>query len=76
MTLGLNDPALMRTQALVGGEWIGEGADAIRDPATGATIAQVPRFGKAEAERAVEAARGAFGAWSKRLAKWTVSASP
>jgi succinate-semialdehyde dehydrogenase/glutarate-semialdehyde dehydrogenase len=69
MTLELNDPALMRTQALVGGEWVGEGADAIRDPASGATIAHVPHFGKAEAVRAVEAARGAFGPWSKRLAK-------
>jgi succinate-semialdehyde dehydrogenase/glutarate-semialdehyde dehydrogenase len=69
MTLQLDDPALMRTQALVGGEWVGEAADPIRDPATGETIARVPRFGKTEAVGAVEAARNAFGPWSKRLAK-------
>lgn len=65
----LDDPALLRTQALVGGAWLGEGVDAIRDPASGDTIAHVPRFGATEAVRAVEAARHAFGAWSKQLAK-------
>ena len=69
MTLELADPALLRTQALVGGAWSGDGVDAIRDPATGATIARVPRLGAAETVRAVDAARAAFGPWSKRLAK-------
>jgi len=69
MPLELADPALLRTQALVGGAWLGEGVDAIRDPATGETIARVPRLGAAEAVRAVEDAHAAFGPWSKRLAK-------
>ena len=69
MTLELADPALLRTQALIGGAWSGDGVDAIRDPATGATIARVPRLGAAETVRAVDAARAAFGPWSKRLAK-------
>jgi succinate-semialdehyde dehydrogenase/glutarate-semialdehyde dehydrogenase len=69
MTLQLTDPALMRTRALIGGAWVGEGADAIRDPASGATIGSVPRLGAADTARAIEAAREAFGPWRRLLAK-------
>ncbi len=69
MTMQLSDPALLRTNALVGGEWIGEGVDAIRDPASGATLAHVPRFGAAETTRAIESARTAFAHWGRLLAK-------
>lgn len=39
------------------------------DPSTGARIALVPHLGAPEALRVVEAARGAFGPWSRMLAK-------
>ena len=53
----------------VDGKWVGEGVDAVRNPATGALIAKVPRFGHAEAVRAIEAAARAFGPWAKALPK-------
>jgi succinate-semialdehyde dehydrogenase / glutarate-semialdehyde dehydrogenase len=63
---------LLRTQAYVGGEWIdsesGETFPVV-NPATGETIADVPRLGAAETRRAIEAAARAFPGWSGSLAK-------
>jgi aldehyde dehydrogenase (NAD+) len=42
----------------------GSGAIAVVNPATGETIAEVPRGGRAEVDEAVLAARQAFPAWS------------
>jgi len=47
------DPALLRSQCLIDGAWIGEGVDPVHNPATGALIARVPRFGAAETTQAV-----------------------
>ena len=52
----LADPALLKNQCLVDGKWVGEGTDEVRNPATGAHIAKVPRFGFDETVRAIEAA--------------------
>jgi succinate-semialdehyde dehydrogenase / glutarate-semialdehyde dehydrogenase len=65
-------PELLRTRAFVGGEWVG--ADDGRtfpvvNPATGETIADVPRLGAAETRRAIEAAAQALPAWRARTAK-------
>jgi succinate-semialdehyde dehydrogenase/glutarate-semialdehyde dehydrogenase len=65
-------PDLLRTRAYVGGEWVG--ADDGRtfpvvNPATGETIADVPRLGAAETRRAIEAASEALAAWRARPAK-------
>ena len=65
----LNDPTLLRPQCLIGGEWTGAPVDPVDNPATGEVIASVPRFGAAEAEKAVSAAHAAFGPWSKKTAK-------
>jgi succinate-semialdehyde dehydrogenase/glutarate-semialdehyde dehydrogenase len=65
----LNDPTLLVEQCYVGGAWIGEPVDAIANPATGETIARVPRFGASETVQAVEKAEAAFRLWSKRTAK-------
>ena len=59
----------MKSQCLVDGAWVGEGVDAIHNPATGALIAKVPRFGHAETVQAIEAAEKAFGPWAKTLPK-------
>ena len=59
----------MRTQCLINGAWVGGNDIAVTNPATGAILGRVPRFGRAEAEEAVAAAKAAFPVWSGRLAK-------
>lgn len=59
----------MQTQCLIDGAWVGNGEIVVTNPATGAELGSVPRFGKVEAEQAVAAAKAAFPAWSSLLAK-------
>ena len=57
---------LLRTQAYVDGRWIdADSGDTfpVINPATGETIAEVPRMGAAETRRAIEAAQRALPAW-------------
>jgi len=65
----LDDATLLQERCYVGGAWIGEPVDPIENPATGEVLARVPRFGAAEATRAVESAEGAFRAWAGMIAK-------
>ncbi len=68
----LRDPQLFRQQAYVAGAWMGadNGATvAIRNPATGEMLAQVPDMGAAETRRAIEAANAAWPAWQALTAK-------
>lgn len=66
----LNDPTLLKTDALIGGEWVkGEARFAVHDPATGAKLADVPNLGVNEAERAIAAAEKAWPAWRAKTAK-------
>jgi succinate-semialdehyde dehydrogenase / glutarate-semialdehyde dehydrogenase len=63
---------LLRTQAYVDGRWTDADAGAtfpVLDPATGETIAEVPRMGAVETRRAIEAAHRALPAWRTRPAK-------
>jgi len=72
MTLQLNDPDLLRSQAYVDGAWVDAddgGSFPVIDPATGAAIAHVPRMGAAETRRAIEGAERAREAWAALLAK-------
>ena len=66
------ESALLRDKAYVAGAWVdadsGETFPVI-DPATGETIADVPRLGAAETRRAIEAAQAALPAWKHRTAK-------
>ena len=66
----LRDPSLLKTQALIGGHWV-EAAErvAVHDPATGALLAEVPRQGAADAERAIEAAAAAWEGWRRQTAR-------
>ena len=57
------------SRCLIGGDWVGEGVDAVTNPATGGVIAQVPHFGRVEAEAAIAAASNALAGWSGMLAK-------
>ena len=66
----LDDPGLLRTQALINGEWVGGTATfAVADPATGRELAQVPNLGRADAEAAIAAAANALAAWRGKPAK-------
>ena len=64
--------ALLRTQAYVDGRWVDADSGAtfpVLDPATGETVAEVPRLGAVETRRAIEAAERAFPAWRALTAK-------
>ena len=70
--LKLKDPSLLRDRCYVDGAWIGAdggGTFAVRNPADGAQLAQVPDCRAAEARRAIDAACAAWPGWRARLAK-------
>ncbi|AOY00797.1 NAD-dependent succinate-semialdehyde dehydrogenase [Jeongeupia sp. USM3] len=70
--LQLTNPALLRQQALVAGEWIAADSGetiAVRNPATGETIATVPKLGAVETRRAIAAAKIAMRDWQQRSAR-------
>jgi succinate-semialdehyde dehydrogenase/glutarate-semialdehyde dehydrogenase len=69
--LKLNDPGLLRQQALIHGEWLhadGGATIAVHNPATRKLLATVPRMGGAETQRAIDSAQSAFAAWRDRTA--------
>jgi len=54
----------MRTEAYIGGAWVGTAATApVHNPATGALVATVAQCGASEAQQAVRAASQAFKSW-------------
>jgi 1-pyrroline dehydrogenase len=58
--------AVKRREMFIGGEWVqGSGSEgqAIVNPATGETIAEVPKGTEADVDRAVKAARKAYVEW-------------
>lgn len=61
----------MRQANLINGEWVqadsGQTVD-VNNPATGLKIGTVPKAGKAETRRAIEAAEEAFKSWRKTTA--------
>jgi len=66
----LNDPSLLKTDALINGQWVaGSSRFDITDPATGAILANVANLGPAEAEQAIAAANAAWPAWKGKTAK-------
>lgn len=65
----LNDASLLRTQALLDGQWVdGSRKFEVRNPASGALLAEVASHGADSARLAVEAAERAFPAWRARSA--------
>ena len=69
--LNLQDPTLLRQACYIDGAWVvadsGE-TIAVTNPATGETIARVPRCGAAETERAITAADHALKTWRNTTA--------
>ena len=63
---------LLRRQAYVDGAWVDADSGetfSVLNPATGESIAEVPRMGAAETRRALAAAEAALPAWKARTAK-------
>ena len=63
---------LLLGQGFIDGRWVDADDGAtfdVRDPATGAVLAAVPRMGAAETRRAIEAAHRALPAWRAMLAR-------
>jgi succinate-semialdehyde dehydrogenase / glutarate-semialdehyde dehydrogenase len=66
----LNDPKLLKTDALIGGEWVATASRfAVNDPATGLKLADVANLGPTQAEQAIAAANKAWPAWRTKTAK-------
>ena len=66
----LNDPSLLKTDALIDGQWItGPSRFAVHDPATGALLAEVANLGPQDAQAAIAAANAAWPAWRSKTAK-------
>ena len=66
----LNDPSLLRTDALVNGHWVaGTSRFDVHDPATGEKLADVANLGSQEAEAAIVAANAAWPAWRSKTGK-------
>ncbi len=66
----LNDPTLLKTDALINGQWVaGSQRFEVTDPATGGHLASVANLGAAEAEAAIAAANAAWGPWKTKTAK-------
>jgi succinate-semialdehyde dehydrogenase/glutarate-semialdehyde dehydrogenase len=68
----LKDPTLLKTDALINGQWV-KGAAAARfdvnDPSTCAKLADVANLGPEDAELAIAAANAAWPAWRSKTAK-------
>lgn len=66
----LNDPGLLKRDALIGGEWVsGPARFDVTDPATGLKLADVPNLGTPETLDAIAAADRAWPAWRAKTAK-------
>jgi len=66
----LNDPSLLKTDALINGHWVkGASRFDVHDPATGKKLADVANLGPKEAEAALDAANAAWPAWRNKTGK-------
>ena len=70
--LELNNPALLREQSYINGEWV-SAADGktfnVTNPADGSLVATVPELDVAATKAAIEAADAAWPAWRSKTAK-------
>ncbi|MDH4393636.1 MAG: NAD-dependent succinate-semialdehyde dehydrogenase [Aquabacterium sp.] len=66
----LADPGLLKTDALIGGEWVaGTSRFDVTDPATGLVLASVANLGPVDCHDAIVAADKAWGPWRSKTAK-------
>jgi succinate-semialdehyde dehydrogenase/glutarate-semialdehyde dehydrogenase len=66
----LNDPSLLKTDALINGQWLkGSSRFDVHDPSTGKKLTDVANLGTADASTAIDAANAAWPAWRNKTAK-------
>jgi len=66
----LNDPTLLKTDALIAGEWVkGASRFDVNDPATGQKLADVANLTRADAALAIATANKALAAWRGKTGK-------
>ena len=66
----LKDPSLLKTDALVNGQWVaGASRFDVCNPATGEKLADVANLGAADAKAAIAAANAAWGPWRNKTGK-------
>jgi succinate-semialdehyde dehydrogenase/glutarate-semialdehyde dehydrogenase len=66
----LNDPTLLKTDALINGHWAkGESRFDVHDPATGNKLADVANLTAKDAAAAIDAANAAWPAWRHKTGK-------
>jgi succinate-semialdehyde dehydrogenase/glutarate-semialdehyde dehydrogenase len=66
----LNDPTLLKTDALINGHWVkGASRFDVHDPATGKKLADVANLTAKDAEAAIDAANAAWPAWRNKTGK-------
>jgi succinate-semialdehyde dehydrogenase/glutarate-semialdehyde dehydrogenase len=66
----LNDPSLLKTDALINGHWVkGSSRFDVHDPATGKKLVDVANLGPKDAEAAIDAANAAWPAWRNKTGK-------
>ena len=66
----LNDPSLLKTDALINGEWLAGGARFdVNDPATGLKLADVGNLSGLDATKAIASAHAALPAWRSKTGK-------
>ena len=66
----LNDPSLLKTDALINGQWVaGDARFEVHDPSNGQLLASVANLGPVHATQAIHAANAAWPAWRGKTAK-------
>jgi succinate-semialdehyde dehydrogenase / glutarate-semialdehyde dehydrogenase len=66
----LKDPSLLKTDALINGEWVkGSTRFEVLDPSNGNKLTDVANLGPAETEQAIAAANTAWPAWRNKTGK-------
>ena len=66
----LNDPTLLKTDALINGHWVkGASRFDVHDPATGKKLVDVANLGPKDAQTAIDAANAAWPAWRSKTGK-------
>ena len=66
----LNDPSLLKTDALINGHWVkGTSRFDVHDPATGKKLVDVANLGPQDAQAAIDAANAAWPAWRNKTGK-------
>ena len=66
----LKDPTLLKTDALINGEWVkGSARFDVLDPSNGHKLADVANMGPADAEKVIAVANAAWPAWKAKTAK-------